>query len=59
VHITIVNTGTGPSAAAGTGEGLESVRRRLRATFGARSAVTLTTTSGATEARVTFPVEAG
>ena len=58
MHITIVNTGTGASASAGTGEGLESVRRRLRATFGARSAVTLTTAAGATEARVTFPVAA-
>jgi two-component system sensor histidine kinase AlgZ len=58
VHITIVNTGTGQSQSAGTGEGLESVRRRLRATFGARSAVTLTTAPGATEARVTFPAAA-
>jgi two-component system, LytTR family, sensor histidine kinase AlgZ len=58
VHISIVNSGTGPSGSAGTGEGLESVRRRLRATFGARSAVMLTTRSGATEARVTFPVAA-
>jgi hypothetical protein len=58
VHLTIVNTGTGPSDSPGTGEGLESVRRRLRATFGARSAVTLTTAPGATEARVTFPAEA-
>jgi two-component system sensor histidine kinase AlgZ len=58
VHITIVNTGTGPSESAGTGEGLESVRRRLRATFGGRSAVTLTTAGGETEARVTFPVAA-
>jgi two-component system sensor histidine kinase AlgZ len=57
-HITIVNTGTGQSESDGTGEGLESVRRRLRATFGARSSVTLTTAPGATEARVTFPVSA-
>ena len=56
IHITIVNTGTGERESPGTGEGLESVRRRLRATFGARSAVTLTTAAGATEARVTFPV---
>ena len=58
VHITIVNTRTGSSESTGTGEGLESVRRRLRATFGARSGVTLTTAPGATEARVTFPVAA-
>jgi hypothetical protein len=58
VHLTIVNTGTGQTRAAGTGEGLDSVRRRLHATFGARSSVTLTSAPGATEARVTFPVSA-
>ena len=58
VHIAIVNTGTGQGQSAGTGEGLESVRRRVRATFGARSAVTLTSAPGTTEARVTFPVAA-
>jgi LytS/YehU family sensor histidine kinase len=56
VHVTIVNTGSGEGQAAGTGEGLESVRRRLRATFGGRSSVTLRTVSGETEARVTFPM---
>jgi hypothetical protein len=56
VHVTVVNSGSGEGQAAGTGEGLESVRRRLRATFGARSSLTLKTATGATEARVTFPV---
>src|SRR5260221_136563 len=56
VHVTVVNTGSGEGQPEGTGEGLESVRRRLRATFGARSSLTLKTAPGATEARVTFPV---
>lgn len=56
VHVTITDNGAGPSREAGTGEGLESVRRRLRATFGSRSSVTLSTVPGATEARVTFPM---
>jgi two-component system, LytTR family, sensor histidine kinase AlgZ len=55
VHVTVVNTGSGQTQSAGTGEGLENVRRRLRATFGARSSVTLRTAPDATEARVTFP----
>jgi two-component sensor histidine kinase len=58
VHLTVFNTGDGKRDIEGTGEGLESVRRRLRATFGGRSAVTLRTGPGATEARVTFPVKA-
>jgi hypothetical protein len=56
VHLTVVNSGRGERQAPGTGEGLESVNRRLRATFGGRSAVTLRTTADGTEARVTFPV---
>jgi two-component system sensor histidine kinase AlgZ len=56
VHLTVVNSGRGERQAPGTGEGLESVSRRLRATFGGRSSVTLRTTADATEARVTFPV---
>jgi two-component system sensor histidine kinase AlgZ len=55
VHITIADTGTGDAAQGGTGEGLENVRRRLRATFGAGTSVTLTVDGGTTEARVTFP----
>jgi hypothetical protein len=55
VHVAVVNTGGGEPESAGTGEGLENVRRRLRATFGGRSSVTLRTSAGATEARVTFP----
>ena len=43
VHLTVVNTGRGERQPAGIGEGLESVRRRLRATFGGRSSVTLGT----------------
>jgi hypothetical protein len=56
VHLAVINSPRGERQSAGTGEGLESVRRRLRATFGGRSSVTLGTTADATEARVTFPV---
>ena len=56
VHLTVANSPRGERQSPGTGEGLESVRRRLRATFGDRSSVTLGTTADATEARVTFPV---
>jgi hypothetical protein len=56
LHLSVVNTGRGERPAAGTGEGLESVRRRLHATFGGRSSVTLGTNADGTEARVTFPV---
>jgi two-component system sensor histidine kinase AlgZ len=60
VHIAVTDTGPGQSREQGTGEGLDNVRRRLRATFGARAGVRLSTAAGATEARVTFPmVEAG
>jgi hypothetical protein len=55
-HLTVVNTGGGERQSVGTGEGLENVRRRLHATFGSRSSLTLGTTADATEARVTFPV---
>jgi LytS/YehU family sensor histidine kinase len=57
VCLAVVDTGGGESSAEGTGEGLESVRRRARATFGSRSSLTLTRTEGATEARLTFPAE--
>src|SRR5207244_1859700 len=43
VHLTVVNTGGAERQSPGTGEGLENVRRRLRATFGGRSSVTLRT----------------
>jgi two-component system sensor histidine kinase AlgZ len=55
VHLTVLNTGDGQRPSAGIGEGLDSVRKRLRATFGGRSSVTLRTAPDATEARVTFP----
>jgi len=60
VHIAVTDSGPGQSREQGTGEGLDNVRRRLRATFGARADVRLSTASGATEATVMFPmVEAG
>ena len=55
VHLTVMNTGDGAGAAGGTGEGLDSVRRRLRATFGPDALVTLTSSNGSTEARIEFP----
>lgn len=54
VHVTVSNTGDGTVGAPGTGEGLDSVRRRLRATFGADATLTLTTAGGTTEARLSF-----
>jgi signal transduction histidine kinase len=54
VHLTVSNTGGGSSSTPGTGEGLDSVRKRLRATFGQDASVTLTASSGTTEARVSF-----
>jgi LytS/YehU family sensor histidine kinase len=54
VHFTVMNTGDGAGAPGGTGEGLDSVRRRLRATFGPDAAVTLTSSHGATEAHIEF-----
>lgn len=54
VHLSVSDTGGGPGSAAGTGEGLDNVRRRLRATFGADASVTLAGAGGVTEARLTF-----
>jgi signal transduction histidine kinase len=54
VHLTVTNTGDGTSTVAGTGEGLASVRKRLRATFGPDATVTLTASNGVTEARISF-----
>ena len=60
VHIAVTDSGPGQSREPGTGEGLDNVRRRLRARFGARSDVRLSTVPGATEALVMFPmIEAG
>jgi two-component system sensor histidine kinase AlgZ len=56
VHIAITDSGSGHSREGGTGEGLDNVRRRLRATFGARSNVMLSAAPAATEAHVTFPM---
>ena len=55
VHLTVDDTGGGEGNASGTGEGLESVRRRLRATFGKQASVTLRRVNGRTEAHLTFP----
>jgi len=54
IYFTVTNTGDGAGAPGGTGEGLDSVRRRLRASFGPDAAVTLTSSHGATEARIEF-----
>jgi two-component system LytT family sensor kinase len=54
VLITVTDTGDGTSTAQGTGEGLASVRTRLRATFGSDAGVTLTSSNGTTEARLSF-----
>jgi len=54
VHLSVTNTGDGTSTAQGTGEGLDSVRRRLRATFGHDAALTLASSNGVTEARLSF-----
>jgi two-component system, LytTR family, sensor histidine kinase AlgZ len=56
VHITVRNTGDGAAGSGGTGEGMENVRRRLRARFGRNAGVTLRRQDGATEAHLTFPV---
>jgi two-component system, LytTR family, sensor histidine kinase AlgZ len=56
VHLTVVNTRGDEPRSDGAGEGLDNVRQRLRATFGARSAVTLRAGADSTEAHVTFPV---
>jgi two-component system sensor histidine kinase AlgZ len=55
VHIAITDTGGAGSHEPGTGEGIESVRRRLSATFGAGSSMTLSAGAGTTEALITLP----
>ena len=59
VHLTIENTGESDGDTSGTGEGLENVRRRLRATFGRDADVTLRRLDGRTEAHLSFPAKAG
>jgi two-component system, LytTR family, sensor histidine kinase AlgZ len=54
VHLAVTNTGDVGHAAQGTGEGLVSVRTRLRATFGQDATLTLTPSPGLTEARISF-----
>jgi two-component system sensor histidine kinase AlgZ len=54
VHLSVTDTGDGVSTAQGTGEGLDSVRKRLRATFGPDARLTLTSSNGLTEARLSF-----
>jgi LytS/YehU family sensor histidine kinase len=54
VHLAVTDSGNGRGSVPGTGEGLESVRRRLRATFGSDATVTLSSREGLTEARLSF-----
>lgn len=54
VHLAVIDTGEG-RANPGTGEGLENVRGRLRAAFGAQGVLTLERHAGQTEARLRFP----
>jgi hypothetical protein len=54
VENTGVGDGEGDRETAGTGEGLDNVRRRLRATFGHTASATLRRVEGGTEARLTF-----
>jgi two-component system sensor histidine kinase AlgZ len=56
VHIAVTDTGSGQSLEQGTGEGIDNVRRRLRATFGSSAGLRLSTASGATEVLVMFPM---
>jgi signal transduction histidine kinase len=58
VHLTVEDTGTGEGDTSGTGEGLENVRQRLRATFGKHASVTLRRLDGRTEAHLRFPAGA-
>ena len=54
VQLAVINTGSGrPNP--GTGEGLQSVRGRLRAAYGDQGQVTLQGNGPETEARVCFP----
>ena len=54
VCISVTNSRSAHESMPGTGEGLESVRRRLRATFGRDAEVILTDGGGSTEVRLTF-----
>ncbi len=57
--LTVANTGGGHSDRAGTGEGLDNVRRRLRAVYGEGATVTLNAEGAWTEARVALPSSEG
>jgi two-component system sensor histidine kinase AlgZ len=63
IDLTVTDTRSAGDAvsggAPGTGEGFENVRRRLRGTFGPRADLVLARAGDATEARVTFHVQAG
>jgi len=54
INFKVENTGDSDGETAGAGEGLDNVRRRLRATFGRTASVTLRRTEGRTEAHLTF-----
>ena len=54
VCISVTNSGAARESRPGTGEGLENVRRRLRATFGRDAEVVLSNRGGSTELRLTF-----
>jgi two-component system sensor histidine kinase AlgZ len=54
VQLSVTDTGDGSGSTPGTGEGLDSVRKRLRATFGPDATVTLSSAGGTTEARLSF-----
>jgi len=56
VHLTVENTTEGDRHHPGTGEGLDNVRRRLRATFGREAGVTLHQSSGKTTAHLSLPM---
>ena len=55
IHLTVEDTGMGEGVTTGTGEGLENVRRRLKATFGRTADVSLRRVNGRTEAHLSFP----
>ena len=57
MQIVVSDTGSGGGSEAGTGEGLESVRRRLRATFGRHASLTLEQTGARTDAHLSVPLE--
>ncbi len=55
--LSVSDSGAGGGATGGSGEGLENVRRRLRALYGDRAAVTLRRSTGWTETLVVMPTE--